>query len=387
MPIWAQLTLLAVIVLAASIPAWKLANPGWLLFPGVVMIGFALIKGGAPTPLIIAWLVVQLLAFAFIRVKWVFYTLSLIAMSLAIAVVVFTFVGTTTQDADNGGNQPVVADVSEDASATPAVQAVIDDLHENGWEYGDDYVLNEEVDPSLDKSTAGRGAFCDDPIQDVAELLEFLGSETVRANALLDQILTQSDGTKAEVFDPNNWVVVQAKVDFTYLGNTMISGGRVIEAGEREGEVGDIFFAFYSPSSEKVVYVRGACANAQVYTPVPHDGNGDDDDDDDGDDSKSSDPADYKQPGDGTEPDPGTGTRPPSSVSAPAEATPPPVDTSVPGGGGVVDTPTNDPGSESGLTAPGADEPDDEPIPDTEGGMNPDDGSGDSGDPGLPAGF
>lgn len=380
MPIWAQLTLLAVIVLAASIPAWKLANPGWLLFPGVVMIGFALIKGGAPTPLIIAWLVVQLLAFAFIRVKWVFYTLSLIAMSLAIAVVVFTFVGTTTQDADNGGNQPVVVDVSEDTSATPAVQAVINDLHENGWAYGDDYVLNEEVDPSLDGSTAGDGAFCDDPIQDVAELLEFLGSETVRANALLDQILTQSVGTKAEVFDSNNWVIVQSLVPFRYLGNTMISGGLVVDAGGREGEIGDIFFAFFSPSSKSVVFVRGACANAQVYTPVPviptDDDDGDDGDDGD-DDGKSSDPTGYVRPID----------RPRSVANPTPDATPPDVATSVPGGGGVVDTPTNPPGSESGVNAPGATEPTQEPVPEPETGVNPEDGSGNSGDPGLPAGF
>ncbi|HUC96125.1 MAG TPA: hypothetical protein VMR16_00470 [Candidatus Saccharimonadales bacterium] len=69
---------------------------------------------------------------------------------------------------------------------------------------------------------------------------------------------------------------------------------------------------------------------------------------------KSSNPKDYKQPGDDNTRDSGTGTKPKATVSTPAESTPPTVNTSKSGGGGVIDTPTNKPGSETGTTANGA---------------------------------
>ncbi|MFZ2991965.1 MAG: hypothetical protein WA087_03840, partial [Candidatus Saccharimonadales bacterium] len=69
---------------------------------------------------------------------------------------------------------------------------------------------------------------------------------------------------------------------------------------------------------------------------------------------KSSNPKDYKKPGDGNEKDSGKGTKPKATVNTPAETTPPKVETSKTGGGGVIDTPTNKPGSETGVTAPDA---------------------------------
>lgn len=65
-------------------------------------------------------------------------------------------------------------------------------------------------------------------------------------------------------------------------------------------------------------------------------------------------------------------------VTTPAEATPPVVETEAPGGRGVIDTPTNTPGDESGVTAPGAD-----PAPTTAPSLPPnqggDNGEGDTG--------
>jgi|GEM_PF-2176237 hypothetical protein len=69
---------------------------------------------------------------------------------------------------------------------------------------------------------------------------------------------------------------------------------------------------------------------------------------------KSSNPKDYKKPGDGNEKDSGKGTKPKVTETKPADKAAPVVETSKPGGGGVVDTPTNKPGSETGVTAPDA---------------------------------
>ncbi len=63
----------------------------------------------------------------------------------------------------------------------------------------------------------------------------------------------------------------------------------------------------------------------------------------------------WRAPGDGGKgADVGTGTKPPVTAAPTAETTPPPVATSHTGGGGVVDTSTSAPGSQTGVTAPGA---------------------------------
>ena len=70
--------------------------------------------------------------------------------------------------------------------------------------------------------------------------------------------------------------------------------------------------------------------------------------------------------------------KPPVTETRPADQAPPVVDTNVGGGGGVVDTPANNPGSETGVTAPDA-EPaptTPTPLPSNEGGDN---GAGDTG--------
>lgn len=104
---------------------------------------------------------------------------------------------------------------------------------------------------------------------------------------------------------------------------------------------------------------------------------------------KSSNPKDYKQPGDDSTKDSGTGTKPKVPVvTTPAESTPPTVITSQTGSSGVVDTPTNKPSSETGVTAPGATPPvSTTPVPSPEPGVNPAPSSGsdkNTGDQGSP---
>lgn len=70
--------------------------------------------------------------------------------------------------------------------------------------------------------------------------------------------------------------------------------------------------------------------------------------------------------------------KPPVTVTTPPESTPPPVQTEQPGGNGVVDTPTNKPGSETGVTAP-----DSTPAPTTPSTPPPNEGGdNEAGDPG-----
>lgn len=90
---------------------------------------------------------------------------------------------------------------------------------------------------------------------------------------------------------------------------------------------------------------------------------------------KSSNPKDYRQPGDsGKGQDVGTGTKPRVVAAPVAEATPPPVSTSVTGGNGTVDTPTSTIGSQTGVTAPGA-----TPAPTTSTTPPPNQGGGGTG--------
>ena len=98
---------------------------------------------------------------------------------------------------------------------------------------------------------------------------------------------------------------------------------------------------------------------------------------------KSSNEADYKQPGDGSETGSGTGDKPKvPEVTTPPESTPPVVDTTEVVNG-VIETPINPPGSETGVNAPGSTPTETTSVPATEPGVNPGTGTntGDSGSP------
>jgi len=90
--------------------------------------------------------------------------------------------------------------------------------------------------------------------------------------------------------------------------------------------------------------------------------------------SKSSNPNDYQRPGTDNTTDSGHGTKPKVSETHPADANPPIVSTAKVGGGGVVDTPTNHPGSETGVTAPKA-----KPAPITPPAPKPNEGGTNNG--------
>lgn len=237
----------------------------------------------------------------------------------------------------------------------------------NGWEsYQWTFIIEEQKD----NSTAGQGGFTDLGIKNPDQMVSFLKSTKTGAKALLDKIQKDASVTEKEVLDKGNWVAIQVLVDnFRYPGNTMLSNGAVLDAGQRLGKKGDIFLLFIS-STGKIVAVRGACANPQVVipkppipantpkpkptskpiptpspkpgpTPVPTLK------------PKSSDPGDYKHPGDGDERDSGKNTKPPVPiVTSTAEPNPPVVVTKSPV---VTPAPNSTP----------------RPVPSPEPGVNP----------------
>ncbi len=83
---------------------------------------------------------------------------------------------------------------------------------------------------------------------------------------------------------------------------------------------------------------------------------------------------DYQRPGTDKTKDSGSDTKPKASVNTPADSTPPIVSTVKVGGGGVVDTPTNKPVSETGVTAPAA-----KPAPTTPPAPKPNEGGTNNG--------
>jgi hypothetical protein len=92
---------------------------------------------------------------------------------------------------------------------------------------------------------------------------------------------------------------------------------------------------------------------------------------------KSSNIEDYQRPGTDNTKDSGTGVKPKvPTVTTPAESSPPVVETTKTGNGGIVDTPTKAPGSETGIIAPGVVTPPvigttPRVVPPVEAGANP----------------
>lgn len=107
---------------------------------------------------------------------------------------------------------------------------------------------------------------------------------------------------------------------------------------------------------------------------------------------KSPNKEDYQRPGTDDTTDSGVGEKPPVTVTEPVESAPQDPINEVIGNNGIVDSIISRPGSESGLTAPGATAPTTGiTIPAPEIGANPNPTNGEenanSGDPGLPDGF
>lgn len=205
-----------------------------------------------------------------------------------------------------------------------------------GWKVGEYTIGN--VDESIDKSTAANGAFSKDGVKSPSQMVAWLKADSAAAKALIGQI-NKEIGSIEGVYDAKNWTVIQSQIDFTYPGNTLFKNGVVVSSGVRSGGKGDIFLMFVSPYNGAYVIVRGACVNPQMETPIPE--------------TtpppylqpKSPNPADYKYP---------AGKPVVPLVVVPAEVVPPTVITEVEGPSGIEDEATNNPGSESGVTAPGA---------------------------------
>jgi hypothetical protein len=148
--------------------------------------------------------------------------------------------------------------------------------------------------------------------------------------------------------------------------NSGVNDGQVVSA-ENSGISGDRKAVLVVLEDGTKVWLLARCGNA-VKPNKPNIPTGPTDE-------KSSDPADYKQPGDDDTTDSGEGTKPPVTVTTPAESKPP-----------VVVTDNDKPGTDPGTVAPGATEPDpSRPTPDPEPGTGG--GEPNEGDPGLPAGF
>jgi hypothetical protein len=237
------------------------------------------------------------------------------------------------------------------------------DMKDNGGgDLDEEYVLNEDVKPELDNSSAGNAAYSDGKIQTPEQMVDWLSKKTDRGLAAIKEIVDKTQATEPMIVSVSNWHVLQALKDGHLTDNTGFIDGQTINVGSRDIKRGDIFLVFVNPENHKLIYFRGACANPQGFTPqleptptpkptpkptttpvptvtpkptpkptttpvptvtpkptpkptptlAP----------------KSSDPSDYKKPGDGTERDSGEGTKPVvPTVTETAESSPPKVET------------------------------------------------------------
>jgi len=300
-----------------------------------------------------------------------------IVLVFLVAVAFIVGMGLNNNNKKSPKDDKKVAIVTPTPTPNPVIKRVRNNLKKNGFD--SNIELGKDVDESKDKSTTSNGAFYLKGIKNPLQMTKFLKSGTIASKALLGQLLKQTKASKSkkDILNVKNWVAVQPNQPFVYPGNTTHSGGKVKVIGLRKGNPGDIFLAFAGPNSKVVVYVRGACANPQVIPPRPN--------------KpqpkpiwtprstpkptpkptltpKSSNPADYKKPGDDDERDSGTGTKPkiPKVTSKP-DKTPP-----------LVAKSTARPGDETGGNAPGTEttKPNNTPKPNTttkpvEPGVNP----------------
>lgn len=308
-----------------------------------------------------------------IRKKQIMFitSISLVCLFLIIgAVNVFAATINTTN------NPNALSGTSVTSAKAHAVEVANMVMHNAGWGI-DEYSL--DINASTDASTSGDGAFSKENIKSSGDMVRFLKNNSNESKTIVTELKKQTGASDAEILDVGNWVAVQSKTNYSYPGNTSFQNGSIVDVGARDGSNGDIFFLFVPPNGNPPVPFRGACANPQrgmptpsiTVTPVkpgtpvipnppiitPP-----------GDNQKSSDIEDYQRPGNDDTTDSGVDVKPVvPPVTTPVEETPPAVDTEQPGNADIVDTPVNEPGSETGVDVPDSEEPTRvDPPPDTE---------------------
>lgn len=266
---------------------------------------------------------------------------------------------------------------------------VINLLTSAGWD-ASQYTF--AVDESKDPTTGGQeGDFSSTPIRSATTMVAFLKEASDGSNGLKSSVENSTGATESDVLNPDNWVAVQSTVPFQYPGNTGLKDGAIFGAGTLSGYAGEIFLVFIAPetvadttSNSGTTTVRTACANPQTVCPQPstsattavtptvqpssNDG-------------KSSNINDWRHEEGKSQFWENEQSSAPADVASSVTS---------PNNSDIVDSVTNAPGSESGVTAPGATTNTIDAAkntPTVEQGANPTSGGANSGDPGLPSGF
>ena len=327
----------AVFVLSRPMPAWlSLGLCILMVISSILVYIFALSHQFLnPVSIILAGIAILLIVFADPYLLRIISKIAAIVICVVIiSVSIASIFPKTNAETQTETTQPSATVSTAKEQALAQAKQVLEDA---GWK-DSDYTL-EAVDPSIDGSTTGQGAFYQGGVHNAIEMVTFLKTGTSSAAAIIDSIISSTGATKEEVLNAENWIAVQPKVPFSYTGNTGFVNGESLFLGNRAGASGDIFMIFVSSTTDKATAVRGAYSNPQTKIPTPT--------------PKSSNPADYKQPGDGPERDSGTGTKPKAVVTTPPEASPPTVVETTQSPTGVTDSSVAKPGTETGVSAPG----------------------------------
>ena len=367
-------------------------NAGWAFPIALVVFLGASLKGGIPVWISIAfWSLIVVCVILFIASKSVaFKRFAITAFAVAILAAGIVYIGPMFHPVAETKIQPPAP--TPTAAVTHSTWKMVNgDYGNNRW-FSDGIVEIKNAKTDTEAANAADvwlGKVKTDPNLLVGAAKYFLNRDIDKTT------LVTSDGwatdkavqlvAELQILLSQSKIVASTAPANGY--NSGVENNNVVGASEA-GLSGDTkAIQITLPNGEKV-WVMSRCGN--IVTPGKPDvppGKTDNQ-------PKSSNVEDYQRPGTDNTKDSGTGVKPKVPVvTTPAEATPPPVETSKVGNSGIVDTPTKTPGSETGITAPGATPPvtgtTPRVVPPVESGANPPttsspDSGSNSGDPGNP---
>lgn len=154
-------------------------------------------------------------------------------------------------------------------AAQSDISVVVAAMHAAAWQDGM-FRLDEEVQPEQDLSEGGNMPFSTKNLKSAADAVSFLNSKSAASQVVIEEAIASIGTTEAKLLNVQNWHAIQATVPFTYPKNTSYSNGVMRAGGSKRGEAGDIFLVFADPDTEKMVFLRGACANPVIVIPVPN---------------------------------------------------------------------------------------------------------------------
>jgi hypothetical protein len=134
-----------------------------------------------------------------------------------------------------------------------------------------------QFDPSKKTTVPAGSDIFSKEVRDPATMVAFLKGGSPQAETIIQQAISQTGATRAQVLDPSNYVLAQLNAPTDWTGNTYFQNGQMQSASNTKTDAAGTQVLVFVPPDQvaagKVTSLavwRVACTNPQSKLPKPH---------------------------------------------------------------------------------------------------------------------